>query len=91
VEVSLRAEEGQALLRASDDGPGIPPEERAALFAFGTQSVDAKPGSGLGLQSAHRVALTHGGRIWAEESTWGGAALHASLPLAEEEEPPAAG
>ena len=45
-----------------DDGPGIPPEERARVFdEFARGHAAAKPGAGVGLSIARRLAhLLHG-------------------------------
>lgn len=82
VEIDVTSEAEEAHLVVSDDGPGIPPEERKHVFAEGVRGAGASPeGSGLGLQSAYQVVISHGGRIWVDESPWGGAALHVTLPL----------
>jgi signal transduction histidine kinase len=64
VRVSTRAEDGFAILQVSDDGPGIPPAERARVFdRFYRASGAQEGGSGLGLAIARRVAELHAGRI----------------------------
>jgi two-component system sensor kinase FixL len=57
-----------------DSGPGLPPEIAEHLFQPFV-STKAK-GMGLGLSICHAIILGHGGRIWAEPSTLGGAAFH---------------
>lgn len=53
-----------------DNGPGIPPEERAKVFAKFYQIDDdftgQVEGSGLGLTFAKRILEAQGGRIWIE-------------------------
>ena len=38
---------------------------------------------GMGLSIARAIVEAHGGRIWAENHTAGGAVVHVSLPLAK--------
>ncbi|WP_399345294.1 ATP-binding protein [Umezawaea sp. Da 62-37] len=71
-----------------DDGPGIPPEHREAVFARFTR-LDRNRGrdtggTGLGLSIARRIATTHAGTLRATDRSGehtGGARLMATLPL----------
>ncbi|HMQ31156.1 MAG TPA: HAMP domain-containing sensor histidine kinase [Chloroflexaceae bacterium] len=73
-----------ALLRVSDDGPGIPPEERERIFLPFVQGPgEAGRGTGLGLALCREVAQAHGGRIWADGGDGGqGAVFSVLLPAA---------
>ena len=65
-----------------DDGPGIPPELREALFRpfeRGPSANAQSPGVGLGLSLVARFAELHGGRAWVEDAPSGGAAFHVLL------------
>ncbi len=55
----------------ADDGPGIPPEERDAVFESGYSTGD--DGTGLGLSIVEQVAREHGWTVDLEESADGGA------------------
>ena len=55
----------------ADDGPGIPPEEREAVFESGYSTGGS--GTGLGLSIVEQVAREHGWTVDLEEGADGGA------------------
>lgn len=58
------------VLSVADDGPGIPPEDRASVFDYGfTASED---GTGLGLRIVAELAEAHDWSVAVEESEAGG-------------------
>ena len=66
VGLTLRqVDSAHAELVVSDQGPGIPPEERALVFErfYRSASARAMPGSGLGLAIVKQVVVRHGGVI----------------------------
>ncbi len=67
--------EGTVELRVEDTGPGIPPGEMDKLFEpfFTTKPVGE--GTGLGLSVCQGIVEAHGGSIWAENVSEGGAAF----------------
>jgi len=80
VVLALRRAEEHAILRFSDDGPGIPDEHMAKLFDpyFTTR----KEGTGLGLAMVKNIVLLHGGNVTAANHAEGGAEFVITLPLA---------
>jgi two-component system osmolarity sensor histidine kinase EnvZ len=76
IELKARHAEGWLTVTVDDDGPGIPPEEREAVFRpfyrLDTgRNVDAG-GSGLGLAISRDIAMSHGGDIILADSHLGG-------------------
>lgn len=64
-----------------DDGPGIPEQQREAIFQRGARLDTDKPGTGLGLAIVRDVAEIYGGRITLEESEdLGGLLARLTLP-----------
>jgi signal transduction histidine kinase len=81
VEVSLS--DGLATVSVRDQGPGIPVEERDAIFdpfTRGRSGSSHRDGHGLGLFIARRVVEAHGGSIWAESSPGEGTTFRLQLP-----------
>ncbi|HEX3300323.1 MAG TPA: PAS domain-containing protein [Actinomycetota bacterium] len=86
IRVRLRAVGQGAEIVVEDDGPGVPPELRDALFRpfeRGPSANPQSPGVGLGLSLVSRFAELHGGRAWVEDATGGGAAFHVLLAASE--------
>lgn len=81
--VRLSAVEDGALLVVVDKGPGVPLGERDAVFEpfwQGSTAPAHRPGMGIGLSLVAPFVELHGGRVWVEEATGGGAAFHVWLP-----------
>ncbi|WP_210491356.1 HAMP domain-containing sensor histidine kinase [Patulibacter sp. SYSU D01012] len=80
VEVALRQRPGERLLVVEDDGPGVPPEQRAAVFErFRRAPGGADGGSGLGLAIVAQQAALHGGSASIGASDRGGARVEVTL------------
>jgi len=73
--------DGVAEVSIADCGPGIPSDKLPHLFEpfFTTK----EHGMGMGLSISRTIVEAHGGRIWAENQTGGGAIFRMSLPLAK--------
>lgn len=80
VGVSWRVEDGRARISIDDDGPGLPPAEREAVFAIGARLDDTVSGSGLGLAIARDLAGLYGGAVRLVEAP-GGQGLRAVIEL----------
>lgn len=81
--VSTRPDGGGALIVVEDDGPGIPPGQRRAVFEPFLRpgaAVDT-PGEGLGLAVVARFVELHGGRAWVQDREGGGASFRVWLPV----------
>jgi signal transduction histidine kinase len=73
-------------VRVCDDGEGVPPEEREAIFDRFVRLDEGRArdggGAGLGLPVARAVAVAHGGTLHVEENSDGGACFVFRAPLA---------
>jgi signal transduction histidine kinase len=62
----------------ADTGSGIQPGDEEKIFE---RYHTTKPqGLGLGLSLSRAIMLAHGGRLWADKHTVGGAAFHFTIP-----------
>jgi signal transduction histidine kinase len=77
--VNTVRQDGLAVVRISDTGPGIAPEIREQIFEpfFTTKAR----GGGLGLPIARRTAELHGGALTLECPPEGGTVVTMSLPV----------
>lgn len=83
VELTLTPHPEGIELVVSDDGIGIPPEQRSQLFERfyrAENSSSSYGGLGLGLYITRDIVDRHGGRIWAESEPGRGARFHVVLP-----------
>ncbi|XVQ82349.1 sensor histidine kinase [Microbispora siamensis] len=85
VRIGVRAEGSAAELTVTDDGPGIPPEDRERVFDRFTRLDDARSrddgGAGLGLAIVRTTVEAHGGTVRLEDASPGLRAV-VRLPLA---------
>ncbi len=73
VELRVWSENGAALLRVDDSGPGIPPGDRARVFdRFYRRAAGGEEGTGLGLAIVRSVAERHGAELTLGDSPAGG-------------------
>jgi signal transduction histidine kinase len=85
VAITTSSEDHRALLTVSDDGPGIPAEQRARIFErFVRRSGDRGGSTGLGLAIVQTVADNHGGSARVEDAQ-PGSRFVVDLPLATSE------
>jgi len=83
ISVRLETKADRAIVRVSDEGPGVPPHERPRLFEpYARGEHDGVAGTGIGLFASRRVIEGHGGDIWYEEGERGGTFAF-SVPLAK--------
>ena len=84
--VTVLVERGEQFARLSvcDEGPGVPPAERAQIFTqYGRGSAQPTAGEsshGLGLWIVQRLVTDLGGRVWCEGRTGPGASFRVELP-----------
>jgi CheY-like chemotaxis protein/anti-sigma regulatory factor (Ser/Thr protein kinase) len=88
VTISARVEDGDAVVRVRDTGPGIAPDVLPTIFEPFTQArqtlARTEGGLGLGLALVRGLVLLHGGEVRAESGR-GGTELIVTLPVAEQE------
>jgi signal transduction histidine kinase len=74
-----RYDKYSAAITVTDTGPGVMAANRPKIFEsfFSTK----KEGMGLGLAIARTIVHAHGGKIWQEGTSAGGAAFKFTIPL----------
>ncbi len=96
-EITVRAQfrGDELLMSATDQGPGIAPEERERIFdkfyRSTLRSTQQSDGTGMGLAIARGIIEAHGGRIWVESTPNRGATFTFALLAEHKTEPREAG
>jgi signal transduction histidine kinase len=85
VVVVVRRDGPHAVVEVADDGPGVPPAERARVFQRFVRLDHARAradgGAGLGLAIVAEVVAAHGGTVHVGDGPLGGALFRVLLPL----------
>ncbi len=86
VTVTVHKVEDDAIVAVRDQGVGIVPEDRAAIFERFRRGTNVKgiPGTGIGLTLAKEIVEAHRGRIFVESVTGKGSTFTVRLPLSAE-------
>ena len=80
---STLLENGLVQIAVDDDGPGVPADERSAIFTLAYRgSTSTTTGTGLGLAVVRRLLERAGGRVEVNDSPLGGARFYLRLPAA---------
>jgi two-component system sensor histidine kinase KdpD len=84
VEIRATLSDSVVTVRVSDDGPGIPEDEREKVFEKfyrGRLAGKGDGGVGLGLTICRAIVRAHGGRVVARDRAGGGAVVEFTLPV----------
>lgn len=79
---TVPTDHGWLTIRVEDDGPGLPPEQRTAVFDRGKRLDEAGNGAGLGLTIVGELAELYGGTVALTDSPMGGLRADLNLPAA---------
>jgi two-component system sensor histidine kinase KdpD len=81
ITIAARPSGDHVIVSVTDEGPGVPPEEREMIFDSFVR-FDTGGRSGLGLAIAKTFIQAHGEKIWVENISDGGARFAFTLPRA---------
>jgi two-component system, OmpR family, sensor kinase len=79
IDMQLQRRNGYVQARVTDDGPGVPEQQRQRIFERFVRLDPSKPGHGLGLAIARRIADQHHGDLTCDP-TPSGASFTLRLP-----------
>jgi signal transduction histidine kinase/ligand-binding sensor domain-containing protein/DNA-binding response OmpR family regulator len=77
-------DEATFALRVEDNGIGIAPEEQSKIFEAFYQSMDNKPGTGIGLSIVKTLVDVHHGHIHLQSQVGQGSVFTLILPIAQD-------
>lgn len=81
IKIKTFYENGTAVIDISDNGPGIPKENREKIFKPFFSSKGYGKGTGLGLSISKKILKEHGGDITVKSHTGKGTTFTITLPV----------
>ena len=87
IEISAARWRSSVQVRVTDQGPGIPADDRERVFEefYRRDAGGARGGTGLGLAISRAIVNAHGGTISIGRAPTGGTAVTFELPIADRE------
>jgi two-component system, OmpR family, sensor histidine kinase KdpD len=81
IEISAATDQNELVVTVSDHGTGIPAGEEERIFEkFHRVAIEgSQGGAGLGLTICRAIVEAHGGRMWADNLSSGGAAIRLAI------------
>ena len=81
LDISTVLADGNAVIRISDTGPGIPENILARIFNYGFTTKENGSGTGLGLSISYGIIQEHKGRIEVDSQEGAGTTFTLHIPL----------
>lgn len=89
IEIHTEQEGKWVIVSVSDNGPGIPDEQKPMIFDMfysgANQIADSRRSLGLGLSLCKSIVTAHGGKIWVKDHSPKGVEFTFTLPAGEVE------
>jgi PAS domain S-box-containing protein len=82
ITVSATAADEAVRICVTDNGPGIPDDQKERIFDEGEKGLDSQ-GTGLGLYLVRTLVDRYGGRVWVEDNEPEGSVFIVELPTCE--------
>ena len=82
VTVSAALDDGVVRVRVTDNGPGIPSDQKEQIFEKNEKGLNSE-GTGLGLYLVRTLVDRYGGDVWAEDNEPEGSVFIVELPRRE--------
>ncbi|MDG6257464.1 MAG: ATP-binding protein [Methanomicrobiaceae archaeon] len=71
IAIEVAERDGEVVVSVTDNGPGIPAEDKPHIFSRFRRGTTTKSGKGLGLYISRMLIERYGGEIWAEDRVAG--------------------
>ena len=81
VRISVRESHSGIELCIEDDGPGVPPDQRARILERGERLDRQHPGQGIGLAVVKDIIESYSAKLTLGDSPMGGAAFRIHFPV----------
>lgn len=87
IDLSASQDGASIAIEVADRGPGLPPGDEQRIFEkfYRARASQNGSGVGLGLTICRGIVEAHGGRMWAENRSGGGAVFRFTLPIEVED------